>query len=48
VGSVLDEWARRQGEEPAVPVRIAPGGSRGVAEGAAQLLLAPLFGRADV
>jgi hypothetical protein len=28
-------------------VRIAPGGARGVAEGAAQLLLAPLFGRAE-
>ncbi|WP_338898064.1 ROK family transcriptional regulator [Streptomyces sp. TG1A-60] len=47
VGFVLDEWARRQGEDPAVPVRVASGGSSGVAEGAAQLLLAPLFGRAD-
>ncbi|MGW0705043.1 ROK family protein [Streptomyces sp. NPDC002643] len=47
VGAVLDEWARRQGEEPAVPVRVASGGLAGVAVGAAQLLLAPLFGRAD-
>ncbi|QYX79787.1 ROK family transcriptional regulator [Streptomyces akebiae] len=47
VGFVLDEWARLQGEDPAVPVRIAGGGASGVAEGAAQLLLAPLFGRED-
>ncbi len=47
VGAVLDERARREGTTAAVPVRIAPGGERGVAEGAAQLLLAPLFGRAD-
>ncbi|MFM9700581.1 ROK family transcriptional regulator [Streptomyces europaeiscabiei] len=47
VGFVLDEWARRQGEDPAVPVRVASGGRAAVAEGAAQLLLAPLFGRAD-
>jgi predicted NBD/HSP70 family sugar kinase/biotin operon repressor len=44
VAAVLDERARGAG---AVPVRIAPGGARGVAEGAAQLLLGPLFGRAD-
>jgi hypothetical protein len=43
VTAVLDERARRVGET-AVPVRIA---SDGVAEGAAQLVLAPLFGRAD-
>lgn len=47
VGIVLDEWARLQGEDPAVPVRVVEGGASGVAEGAAQLLLAPLFGRAD-
>ncbi|WP_200306442.1 ROK family transcriptional regulator [Streptomyces adelaidensis] len=47
VGMVLDEWARRQGEDPAVPVRVVGGGALGVAEGAAQLLLAPLFGRAE-
>jgi predicted NBD/HSP70 family sugar kinase len=43
VAAVLEERARRGGEEP-VPVRLASGE---VAEGAAQLLLAPLFGRAD-
>ncbi|WP_406202220.1 ROK family protein [Streptomyces sp. NBC_01017] len=46
VAAVLDERARRAGED-AVPVRVAAGGERGVAEGAAQLLLAPLFGRAE-
>ncbi|MFJ6082938.1 ROK family protein [Streptomyces sp. NPDC092369] len=40
---VLDERARRVGEPP-VPVRTASGE---VAEGAAQLVLARLFGRAD-
>ncbi|WP_307182354.1 ROK family transcriptional regulator [Streptomyces canus] len=43
VAAVLDERARRAGEEP-VPVRAAPGE---VADGAAQLVLGPLFGRAD-
>ncbi|MGW3102489.1 ROK family transcriptional regulator [Streptomyces sp. NPDC001100] len=48
VAAVLGERARREGAgEAAVPVRIASGGARGVAEGAAQLLLGPLFGRAD-
>ncbi|MEU7401859.1 ROK family transcriptional regulator [Streptomyces sp. NPDC044948] len=48
VGAVLDARARREGgQDDAVPVRLAPGGTRGVAEGAAQLLLAPLFGRGD-
>ncbi|MEV0484822.1 ROK family transcriptional regulator [Streptomyces sp. NPDC050508] len=48
VAAVLGERARREGaREAAVPVRVAPGGVRGVAEGAAQLLLGPLFGRAD-
>ncbi|MEU0850277.1 ROK family transcriptional regulator [Streptomyces flaveolus] len=48
VGAVLDARARREGgRDGAVPVRIAPGGTRGVAQGAAQLLLAPLFGRGD-
>ncbi|MFD3502802.1 ROK family protein [Streptomyces sp. NPDC058676] len=41
VAAVLDARAGRAG---AVPVRVASGG---VAEGAAQLLLAPLFGRGD-
>ncbi|MFD8536034.1 ROK family transcriptional regulator [Streptomyces rubrogriseus] len=48
VGAVLDARARREGgHDGAVPVRLAPGGPRGVAEGAAQLLLAPLFGHAN-
>ncbi|MFD8501908.1 ROK family protein [Streptomyces sp. NPDC059687] len=47
VGAVLGARARREGSATAVPVRIAPGEVRGVAEGAAQLLLAPLFGRAE-
>ncbi|MEV7790890.1 ROK family transcriptional regulator [Streptomyces sp. NPDC087512] len=48
VGAVLDARARREGgHEGAVPVRIAPGAPHGVARGAAQLLLAPLFGRDD-
>nr|WP_308013539.1 ROK family transcriptional regulator [Streptomyces sp. REN17] len=47
VGAVLDARARRGGAGSPVPVRIAPGGARAVAEGAAQLLLAPLFGRAQ-
>ncbi|MGW6906482.1 ROK family transcriptional regulator [Streptomyces sp. NPDC054940] len=50
VAAVLDERARRAGEE-AVPVRVASGGGHGeggVAEGAAQLLLAPLFGLTGV
>ncbi|MFC5200854.1 ROK family transcriptional regulator [Streptomyces kaempferi] len=46
VGAVLGVRARREGTD-SVPVRIAPGGARGVAEGAAQLLLAPLFGRGE-
>ncbi|MFJ4335712.1 ROK family protein [Streptomyces sp. NPDC088935] len=48
VGAVLDARARREGgHDGAVPVRLAPGGTRAVAEGAAQLLLAPLFGRGE-
>ncbi|WUO54862.1 ROK family transcriptional regulator [Streptomyces sp. NBC_00280] len=47
VAAVLAGRARREGAEQPVPVRVAPGGARGVAEGAAQLLLAPLFGRAE-
>ncbi|MGW2044259.1 ROK family transcriptional regulator [Streptomyces sp. NPDC001858] len=48
VAAVLDARARREGSaQAAVPVRLAPGGARGVAEGAAQLLLAPVFGRGD-
>ncbi|MFE9684244.1 ROK family protein [Streptomyces sp. NPDC002701] len=47
VGAVLDERARREGAGSPVPVRVASGGGRGVGEGAAQLLLAPLFGRSQ-
>ncbi|MER5509186.1 ROK family transcriptional regulator [Streptomyces sp. NPDC002766] len=43
VSAVLGDRARRAGEE-AVPVRVASGG---VAEGAAQLVLGPVFGRTD-
>ncbi|MEU9665224.1 ROK family transcriptional regulator [Streptomyces bobili] len=49
VAEVLAARAAREGSpEPAVPVRLAPGGSAGVAEGAAHLLLGPVFGRTDV
>ncbi|MFG2355919.1 ROK family protein [Streptomyces sp. NPDC048521] len=48
VAGVLAARARREGVlGGAVPVRVAPGGERVVAEGAAQLLLAPLFGRSE-
>ncbi|MEU2837572.1 ROK family transcriptional regulator [Streptomyces sp. NPDC007076] len=47
VRAVLDERAGRGGRCGAeVPVAAAGGGDRPVAEGAAQLVLAPLFGRA--
>ncbi|QIY62842.2 ROK family protein [Streptomyces sp. RPA4-2] len=45
VGAVLGERARREGTDT-VPVRIARRGARG-GGGAAQLLLAPLFGRGE-
>ncbi|MFE6160109.1 ROK family protein [Streptomyces sp. NPDC056486] len=46
VGAIVAERARRGGGDTEVPVAVASGGDRGVAEGAAQLVLAPLFGRA--
>ncbi|MFF3393088.1 ROK family transcriptional regulator [Streptomyces sp. NPDC002669] len=46
VRAVIDERTRRGGIAP-VPVDAVEGGDRPVAEGAAQLILAPLFGRAD-
>ncbi|MEV6652358.1 ROK family transcriptional regulator [Streptomyces sp. NPDC051219] len=48
VADVLAERARREGGPGAVPVAVAvaPGGARGVADGAAQLVLASVFGRA--
>ncbi|HET6858908.1 MAG TPA: ROK family transcriptional regulator [Streptomyces sp.] len=45
VGDVLSELARREGRSAVVPVAAAGDGGRGVADGAAQLVLAPLFGR---
>ncbi|MFF8383209.1 ROK family protein [Streptomyces kanasensis] len=44
VGAALADRARRAGEPP-VPVALATGTPHLVAEGAAQLVLAPLFGR---
>lgn len=44
VGAVLEERARG----PVVPVTLADGGTHPVAEGAAQLVLAPVFGHARV
>ncbi|WP_436840637.1 ROK family transcriptional regulator [Streptomyces griseoloalbus] len=46
VRAVLDARSRRTGDT-AVPVRIASGPGLGVAEGAAHLVLAPVFGRGD-
>lgn len=48
VGEVVTARARRGGGGREVPVAVASGGDRGVAEGAAQLVLTPLFGRANV
>ncbi|MEU0597960.1 ROK family transcriptional regulator [Streptomyces sp. NPDC006393] len=48
VGAGVAARARRGGSSACgVPVRVAPGGEFGVAVGAAQLLLGPLFGRGD-
>ncbi|MFH9401386.1 ROK family protein [Streptomyces sp. NPDC017638] len=47
VTEVLATRARRRGATGPTPVGVAPRGERLVAEGAAQLLLAPLFGRGD-
>ncbi|CAM5377897.1 ROK family transcriptional regulator OS=Streptomyces alboniger OX=132473 GN=CP975_12835 PE=3 SV=1 [Streptomyces alboniger] len=46
VGTVVTERVRRGGGRTEVSVALAPGGERAVAEGAAQLILAPVFGRA--
>ncbi|MEV3858528.1 ROK family transcriptional regulator [Streptomyces sp. NPDC050095] len=48
VAGVLDARARREGGGPAIPVRAAPGGATLVVEGAAQLILAPVFGRGNM
>ncbi|MEV0277231.1 ROK family protein [Streptomyces sp. NPDC050610] len=45
VGAALADDAAR-GDGRTVPVAVAPGGVRTVVEGAAELVLAPLFGRA--
>ncbi|MEV0980673.1 ROK family transcriptional regulator [Streptomyces sp. NPDC049915] len=48
VAAVLQERAVREGTPgAAVPVRIAGGGEWGVASGAGQLVLGPVFGRRD-
>ncbi|MDN3263770.1 ROK family transcriptional regulator [Streptomyces sp. CSDS2] len=47
VAEVLAARARREGADEDVPVRVPPRAERLVSEGAAQLLLAPLFGRGD-
>ncbi|MGP3923576.1 ROK family transcriptional regulator [Streptomyces sp. 8N616] len=49
VAAVLAERAEREGAGAGrtVPVAVAPDGERAVAYGAAQLVLAPLFGRAE-
>ncbi|MFE7749384.1 ROK family protein [Streptomyces sp. NPDC057428] len=46
VRAVIEERARREGTGTPVPVTVAGGGDRPVAEGAAHLVLAPLLGRA--
>ncbi|MFI7382964.1 ROK family protein [Streptomyces sp. NPDC049813] len=48
VAGVLGARARREGGTGPIPVRAAPGGATLVVEGAAQLILAPLFGRGEV
>jgi predicted NBD/HSP70 family sugar kinase/biotin operon repressor len=45
VDAVVAERAHREGGARSIPVRAAPGGPTLVVEGAAQLILAPLFGR---
>ncbi|MEV0849473.1 ROK family transcriptional regulator [Streptomyces sp. NPDC049954] len=45
VADVLAARARRTGDAGPVPVRRAPGADTAIAEGAAQLVLAPVFGR---
>ncbi|MFD7018102.1 ROK family protein [Streptomyces sp. NPDC059928] len=46
VSAVIEERARRGGA-PEIPVHAAGGGPHAVAEGAAQLVLLPVFGRAQ-
>ncbi|MEU3917938.1 ROK family transcriptional regulator [Streptomyces sp. NPDC029004] len=48
VAADAEPFVRGVGEQVRVPVALAEGGAHVVAEGAAQLVLAPLFGRAEV
>ncbi|WP_328677564.1 ROK family transcriptional regulator [Streptomyces sp. NBC_00322] len=48
VDADVEPFVRGVGERVRVPVALAEGGAHAVAEGAAQLVLAPLFGRAEV
>ncbi|MGP3633519.1 ROK family transcriptional regulator [Streptomyces sp. 24-1644] len=47
VRAVIEDRARREGTGRPTPVAVAGGGDRPVAEGAAQLVLAPVFGRVN-
>ena len=47
VAAAADVFVREVGEHTRVPVALAQGGPHRVAQGAAQLVLAPLFGRAE-
>lgn len=47
VSAAAESFVRGVGERVRVPVTLAEGGAHVVAEGAAQLVLAPLFGRAE-
>lgn len=47
VRAVIEERAARGGTGAGVTVTVARGGDRPVAEGAAQLVLAPVFGRVE-
>jgi predicted NBD/HSP70 family sugar kinase len=47
VTAAAEPFVRGVGERVRVPVALAEGGAHVVAEGAAQLVLAPLFGRAE-
>ncbi|WP_306322299.1 MULTISPECIES: ROK family transcriptional regulator [unclassified Streptomyces] len=46
VAHVVAARARREGGGPAIPVRAAPGGDTLAVEGAAHMILAPVFGHA--
>ncbi|MGP3772375.1 ROK family transcriptional regulator [Streptomyces sp. SDT5-1] len=48
VERVMAARAHREGGAPTIPVRAAPGGESQAAEGAAHMILAPMFGRDSV